>query len=319
MNESNDDRGSASADEARSIAFPCRRCRYEIRGISLDGRCPECGEPIWRTLAESVDLSAASIDPETCRRIGKVLPLVAVVAVAATILVALPPGLWPWTFSGSWLERVLGVGARSPTWIGVATALWSAMATTALLAVVGLREGGGSRIGFSERRLLDRPLRRPRILLLVGAAICGAAAATTALEHAGSGPPRGIAGPIGVAATGVLLLAAGLLAGRLGPGSRRWRSGGQARQSPWLVVGSLVAASGLSVLQRVLDAAGMIDLAAGATLLAAASMLLVVVGGIYLGVNLLWIAGDLRRRRPHLERLLRTGHPDRPGSVDSRD
>jgi hypothetical protein len=28
------------------VDTPCRKCRYNLRGLSIDGRCPECGTPV---------------------------------------------------------------------------------------------------------------------------------------------------------------------------------------------------------------------------------------------------------------------------------
>ncbi len=32
-------------------AVPCRRCRYDLRGLPADGRCPECGTPVAVSIA----------------------------------------------------------------------------------------------------------------------------------------------------------------------------------------------------------------------------------------------------------------------------
>lgn len=31
---------------------PCRNCGFNLRGLSPDGNCPECGSPIWRSICE---------------------------------------------------------------------------------------------------------------------------------------------------------------------------------------------------------------------------------------------------------------------------
>lgn len=313
MTEPTDDRRPTPAPDGSPISFPCRRCRYEIRGISLEGLCPECGEPIWRTLAEQVDLTAAMIDPETCRRTGRLLPVAAVLVAATMALAALPPAVWPWTGAGGWLAATAGIGPASPAWAIASAILWATAGIAAGIVAAGLRDGPmrppspaapptRSPAGSPRRaipRELARPLRRPRVLLALAAGLCLATAASGV-----AGPRSGLGGPFAILASGVLLLAAGLLAERLGPGSRRWRGGGAARQSPWLVVGSLATAAGLAVAGAALEKWGLEDPAALAGLLAAATMLLAIVGGLYLAANLLWVAGDLRRRRPRLERML---------------
>ena len=38
--------------------LPCRRCRHLLRGLGIDGLCPECGLPIEETLRSSIDLES---------------------------------------------------------------------------------------------------------------------------------------------------------------------------------------------------------------------------------------------------------------------
>jgi len=33
---------------------PCRNCGFNLRGLSEDGRCPECGAPIWNSVQEDL-------------------------------------------------------------------------------------------------------------------------------------------------------------------------------------------------------------------------------------------------------------------------
>ncbi len=32
------------------VTVPCRRCRYNLRGVRIDSQCPECGLPVRRTV-----------------------------------------------------------------------------------------------------------------------------------------------------------------------------------------------------------------------------------------------------------------------------
>jgi hypothetical protein len=301
VTESIDHLQTSTPEPGIPVAFPCRRCRYEIRGIALDGVCPECGEPIWRTLSEHVDLSASMIDAETCRRTGRLLPVVAAIVAIVAILAALPPATWPWSGPDSRLATPLSSVDDSSIWTKAASAAWLLIGLAAAAAAIGLRDGSTTLDLDDVPQDFARPLRRPRILLRLGAGLAFATALSLLLPIA---VQTGVAGPLALASTGVLLLAGGLLADRLGPGSRRWRSGGSARQSPYLVVGSLIAAICFSLASGMFE---VLDRPEGATiagLLAAATMLLVVIGGLYLAANVLWISGDLRRRRPRLERML---------------
>jgi hypothetical protein len=29
--------------------LPCLKCNYNLRGLAANGRCPECGDPVWKT------------------------------------------------------------------------------------------------------------------------------------------------------------------------------------------------------------------------------------------------------------------------------
>jgi hypothetical protein len=40
-----------SSTDTISDDLPCRKCSYDLRGLSFAGRCPECGEPIRNSFA----------------------------------------------------------------------------------------------------------------------------------------------------------------------------------------------------------------------------------------------------------------------------
>jgi hypothetical protein len=42
--------GSAAAHRLATQDVPCLRCGYNLRGLKIDGLCPECGAPIARSL-----------------------------------------------------------------------------------------------------------------------------------------------------------------------------------------------------------------------------------------------------------------------------
>lgn len=65
--------GETPTDRAayRSLAgnLPCVRCRYNLRGLSVITRCPECGTPIRATVLAAVDPLANLLRPIPWRRI----------------------------------------------------------------------------------------------------------------------------------------------------------------------------------------------------------------------------------------------------------
>ncbi len=60
----------AAADVERELKgdLPCVRCRYNLRGISVRGNCPECGTPIRVTILARVDPYAPVLRPITLPR-----------------------------------------------------------------------------------------------------------------------------------------------------------------------------------------------------------------------------------------------------------
>jgi hypothetical protein len=43
--------------------LPCVRCRYNLKGLSIRGKCPECGTPMRATLLAVVDPRASELQP----------------------------------------------------------------------------------------------------------------------------------------------------------------------------------------------------------------------------------------------------------------
>ncbi len=46
----------ADAPAVTNDAF-CRTCRYNLRGLTLDHRCPECGEPVTRSVQMTIRMA----------------------------------------------------------------------------------------------------------------------------------------------------------------------------------------------------------------------------------------------------------------------
>lgn len=70
---------SAEAGEVpqRSISYSlvCIKCEYDLRGVSADANCPECGTPMRHTLGKTFPLSQASPRYIACLYWGSVLVL----------------------------------------------------------------------------------------------------------------------------------------------------------------------------------------------------------------------------------------------------
>ena len=50
-------------DAALSGALPCITCRYELKGLSISGACPECGTAIRATILYTIDPEAEEFKP----------------------------------------------------------------------------------------------------------------------------------------------------------------------------------------------------------------------------------------------------------------
>jgi hypothetical protein len=58
----------AGVVSALSGDLPCLRCKYNLRGLSVLGACPECGTPVRATLLSVVDPLASELRPVRWRR-----------------------------------------------------------------------------------------------------------------------------------------------------------------------------------------------------------------------------------------------------------
>src|SRR5689334_15686 len=58
---------------------PCEKCSYELRGLSVEGRCPECGGAIEASVRESMNLLRYADPSRSAKQlVGCVLMLLAV-------------------------------------------------------------------------------------------------------------------------------------------------------------------------------------------------------------------------------------------------
>lgn len=273
-----------------------------MRGLDPAAVCPECGEPVWRSIAEAVDLVPVPIDERSSRRLAWAFAVLGVSVGLASLATAAPPAAW---VPGAWWDEF--ASASGVEWANFIQIF--AYATIAAIVLAAVLLGWGRRASPLAAAMLALPSR----LLLLGGVPWGIALVAS---QAGLFPPIAITAVIGTS-LGVVLLAASLAAERLGPVSRRWRTGGIAIQRPWALIAAVAVALASLGGRGGIEAAGgrtggglAPGLAEGlwavAAFVSSLSILLVCVGAIYLAVNLGWIARDLRRRRPAIGEVMDT-------------
>lgn len=95
---------SPSEDQQVAKDTPCRRCSYNLRGLRMNGQCPECGTPVGvSTLGDLLRFS----DPAWLQKLGWGLMLVMVEVGTAVAVV----GVSLYIFLGSWRSWIMLVGA----------------------------------------------------------------------------------------------------------------------------------------------------------------------------------------------------------------
>ncbi len=266
-----------------STALPCKGCRYDLRGLHADGRCPECGLEVIESIAQRVDPELAFLPPLPHARIaGSSLLIVTCAMATATVvttlsaasiwLARLPPDVWRDALA-QWLPPTLSLqlAAIPPAAIGVAT-----------LAALGLVRWGGYR---SARRYL--------LLFGLGAWLI-----------ASSLPPEELPLALSGAAAMISLIGLGPIVTSLGKRSRTYRLTTRAQQT----IGPLTSAIAVAVLSllvaRWLDPIPNFVSSATLRLIATVSLGMAVVGFLYLVLNGFWIWKALWWWQPLLERVL---------------
>lgn len=86
-------------------ALPCVRCRYDLRGLSILGECPECGTPVQATILAVVDPQAEELQPLGVPRLVAIgVTLWAGGAAAGTALSWAPrlADVWEMLVGGRW-------------------------------------------------------------------------------------------------------------------------------------------------------------------------------------------------------------------------
>lgn len=292
----------------------CARCAYDIRGLPVEGRCPECGLEVWVTLRHLVDPAASRLpklrDPVG---VGNALVWLVFCMSAVAVLVACHA-----------LMLTLGVAPQTRL------PLFSWMVPHDLLLVAALiaMTATWSVIRF---RLPWRGEQMRSVhfdVWLVGAAVAGMTGVCLllwnregewAMRFIGVPPREVLAERFALHAALATMSLVGWVGlqgilNTIGKRSRAYRTAEQGRQNIRPMIGAtmaIAAGSGLRILGTLLDGWGRIGYLG--TVIVWVSALMVLIGLGYLLVNALWIRKALLNPPPQLEDLilLPPGQPER--------
>lgn len=284
----------------------CQRCGYELRGLSADGRCPECGLDIWFTIQHLIDPTASRL-PKLREPVGvgnAMFWLMLCALVAGAVL------------AGHALGVLAHLRPRAYAQLGGFTLPHDLLFVASMAGIAAM----WSVFRFMPPRGNDESdiaVRRDVRLLAAGLlAFAATALVQWVLERAwtGAGLPASDFSILSGRATARIALALSAVPGfigidgilrTIGRRSREYRRARGARQGSrpmiaaclGVAIGNLIRLVGLSV-------PGGASLAALGAVLSWVSALMVLIGLLYLVVNAWWIRRALRRPPPPIDEVL---------------
>lgn len=282
----------------------CRSCGYNLRGLRLDVRCPECGLPVKTTVDEAIDPAPHDLPAlRNPRQLGNALLWLTVCMLLCAIMLALPPAMRALRQVEGWRD--------SPLLVLGPTELLLAAAGVALL---GLRSAWV--FAVHDRRGSDGTgLHRDGRLIGAGLLIIALSAASAwAIEQAASDIARTESRltadqlwlRLGFAAGGGLLLVGlGRVLEDIGQRSREYREAQGGRQSTRVMILALsfIVLGTLGQLAAMARRVGPMQWIGEVVVLTCA--LMIVIGLSYLVLNAWWVRNALRRRPPRLRDIIR--------------
>lgn len=282
-----------------AASLRCQQCGYDLQGLDVAGRCPECGLANGESIVFAVDPDASRLPQlADARRVGDAVLWLAVCMLMATVSLAIRPLLLQ-------LDTVAPVWDVVPPILADDATLWSAgWSILGLIACLMLapprgrepssavwRDIGLLGIGlllFALFALLQwrNETRRPAWLLL------GAALSVRSLYIA-----------MALSATIALLGLRNVFA-IIGQRSREWRSSRGGRQRVLDMIAAVIIIIVGQILQIIAEALKVEPLYTIGTVVIWICNFMILVGLIYLVVNTWWMRRSLRRPRPTYDQVL---------------
>ena len=272
----------------------CRRCGYNLYGLSADGPCPECGLDAWESILHTVDPAASRLPRiRNPAAVGNALLwLIVFVAAGLGLLVVRPLMRWIDAMDPVGLSRLAD---WTPPWFSMFAGVIGA---AALFWVRAMRPQAGE----DPHSPLWRDIR------WLGFGVVGWATLILAMgimELVGA--PRWVAPVLWLAIAGAAVV--GLLGLRgvlkaVGLRSREYRTARGGRQGIRAMIAAIIGAAIGQVLRLLALWTGVDVLAALGIIISSICTLMVVIGLAYLVVNTWWIRRSLRCPPPRLQEVL---------------
>lgn len=296
----------SSPPDAQLVAeIHCRRCAYDLRGLSLDGRCPECGLEIWLSVQDAVDPAASKLpklrDPIG---VGNGLLWLVLSGFLATLLVVThgtmeiagfaPRTLWLRVFELP--QDLLLIAGVLPL-----TALWSVYKLeppgrreTDVAVRTNLRIVALSLIGVGAGGLVlwlhQRTVARAGLVPTSPDVIIVSSALHLAMALCAAGALRGVRGVLETI-------------GRRSRAYRRARGGRQGVKPLMAACVGVALGNAMRIIGGTWQWHGWIE--EFGTTIERVSAIMLVIGLAYLLVNAIWIRQALRKPPPKLDDLIR--------------
>ncbi len=301
--------------EVIGLSLNCRRCGYNLRGLKVGGKCPECGLDAWETVLSVVDPAASRLpllrDP---KGVGAALVWLISCLVAATALqLSRPVALRLDGFFSSgefvasrWTPHSFMLLAGCVVLAG----LWS------VWKLAPLKENGSRGVVWRD---ID--------LLAGGLLVWGALSIVGWFYHA----PMGVSEPAsdgeaartafhlaGIGAAGLILVGLKNVLRVIGERSREYRSARGGRQRVRDMIAGAIGMAAGQILQLTGSVFEVEAVRLVGTVVTWISALMLVIGLLYLLANAWWIRRALRKPPPSLRELFAPAGSENVGDDGGR-